>query len=149
MDTPERDFPLGDIRVSDAERDLAVAELSRHYQDGRLTIEEFNDRAGQASEARTGDELHALFADLPVGGIAPRPPAPVAPSAVVPRYRPPRYRTGLAFLAGFAVVSNVASGLTDAATGQWSSAGTHVFPALIFGVIFVILIRPLLRSWRR
>jgi hypothetical protein len=38
---PRGFFPPGDLRVSDAERDLAVSELSRAFQVGRLTTEEF------------------------------------------------------------------------------------------------------------
>jgi Domain of unknown function (DUF1707) len=64
MDTV-RGFPLGDLRVSDAERDLALAELSEHYQSGRLTAGEFDERSGRALRARTGDQLRALFTDLP------------------------------------------------------------------------------------
>ena len=63
---PRGFFPPGDLRVSDAERDLAVSELSRAFQAGRLTAEEFNDRSEQAFAARTGNELVALLADLPV-----------------------------------------------------------------------------------
>jgi hypothetical protein len=59
-------FPPGDLRVSDAERDLAVSELSRAFQSGRLTAEEFKDRSDQAFAARTGNQLVALLADLPV-----------------------------------------------------------------------------------
>lgn len=65
MDTPNRSFPRGDLRVSDAERDRAVAELSEHFQTGRLTQEEFEDRSGRALRARTGGELGELFTDLP------------------------------------------------------------------------------------
>lgn len=76
-------FPRGDIRVSDAERDQAIAELSTHFQAGRLTQEEFEDRSGRALQAHTGDELRALFADLPQdavsGSAAPGRPATPAP----------------------------------------------------------------------
>ena len=65
MDTPIRSFPRGDLRVSDADRDRAVAELSEHFQTGRLTQEEFEDRSGRALQARTGGELSELFTDLP------------------------------------------------------------------------------------
>jgi Domain of unknown function (DUF1707) len=71
---PRGFFPPGDLRVSDAERDLAVSELSRAFQAGRLTTEEFQERSGQAFAARTGSELTALLADLPVE----RDPAEVA-----------------------------------------------------------------------
>jgi DUF1707 SHOCT-like domain len=63
---PRGFFPPGDLRVSDAERDLAVSELSRAFQVGRLTTEEFQERSEQAFAARTGNQLAALLADLPV-----------------------------------------------------------------------------------
>lgn len=63
---PRGFFPPGDLRASDAERDLAVSELSRAFQVGRLTTEEFQERSEQAFAARTGKELTALLADLPV-----------------------------------------------------------------------------------
>ena len=66
MDQDPRDFPPGDLRVSDAERDLAVSELSRAFQVGRLTADEFEQRSAQAFASRTGKELTALLADLPV-----------------------------------------------------------------------------------
>jgi Domain of unknown function (DUF1707) len=74
MDQDPRDFPPGDLRVSDAERDLVVSELSRAFQVGRLTTEEFQERSEQAFAARTGNDLTALLADLPVE----RDPADVA-----------------------------------------------------------------------
>jgi hypothetical protein len=66
MDTDARGFPLGDLRVSDAERDRAVSELSEAYQAGRITVEEFDQRSTQALSARTGRELTATVADLPL-----------------------------------------------------------------------------------
>ena len=65
MDMDSRSFPHGDIRVSDAERDRAIAELSEHFQSGRLTQDEFAERSGKALEARTGNDLSQLFTDLP------------------------------------------------------------------------------------
>src|ERR1700677_711968 len=66
MDSDARGFPLGDLRVSDAERDRAVAELSQAFQAGRITAEEFDLRSTQALNARTGRELIATVADLPL-----------------------------------------------------------------------------------
>jgi hypothetical protein len=57
--------PRGQLRVSDADRDRAIAELSEHYQAGRLTVDELEDRTGQALQARTSADLAVLFADLP------------------------------------------------------------------------------------
>jgi hypothetical protein len=42
MSTATRDHPSGRLRVSDADRDRAIAELSEHYQAGRLTTEELD-----------------------------------------------------------------------------------------------------------
>lgn len=67
METATKDYPAGDLRVSDADRDRAVAGLSEAFQAGRITTEEFEQRSGQALGARTGKELAALFADLPSG----------------------------------------------------------------------------------
>jgi hypothetical protein len=74
MDTTNS-FPSGGIRVSDADRDQAIAELSEHFQAGRLTQEEFEERSGRALQARTGDDLAALFTDLPGRDTVPVPPA--------------------------------------------------------------------------
>ncbi|MGH3189429.1 MAG: DUF1707 SHOCT-like domain-containing protein [Streptosporangiaceae bacterium] len=66
MDTDARGFPLGDMRVSDADRDRALSELSEAFQAGRITSEEFGQRSGQVLAARTGKELAVLLADLPI-----------------------------------------------------------------------------------
>jgi len=83
MDTDARGFPLGDLRVSDADRDRALSELSEALQVGRITSEEFDQRSGHVLAARTGKELAAPLADLPVT----RPPA--APTALRRRVRRP------------------------------------------------------------
>ncbi len=59
-------YPPGDIRVSDADRDQALSELSAAFQAGRITADELDDRSGHALAARTGKDLTALLADLPV-----------------------------------------------------------------------------------
>ena len=71
MDRAGWNYPSDHLRVSDADRDRAVSELSEALQAGRITADEFDQRSGQALAARTGKELTALHADLPVE----RPPA--------------------------------------------------------------------------
>lgn len=66
MDGDGRGFPPGDLRVSDADRDRALFELSHALQAGRITADEFDQRSGQALRTRTGRELTALLADLPL-----------------------------------------------------------------------------------
>jgi hypothetical protein len=77
MSTATKDYP-GGLRVSDADRDRAIAELSEHFQAGRLTTEELEDRTGRALQACTAGELAELFTDLPrrqaaMTGTAPTP----------------------------------------------------------------------------
>jgi hypothetical protein len=67
---------LPQMKASDADRDAVVAALSEHFQTGRLTPEEFDERAGRALAARTLGELDELMADLPAVNVAG--PAPVA-----------------------------------------------------------------------
>jgi len=66
------------LRVSDADRDAVVSELSEHFQAGRLDQAEFDDRTGRALRARTESDLDPLMADLPrrpVAQAGSRPPA--------------------------------------------------------------------------
>ncbi|MGH3157593.1 MAG: DUF1707 SHOCT-like domain-containing protein [Streptosporangiaceae bacterium] len=66
MDEAARGYPSGDLRVSDAERDRAIGELSVAFQAGRITAEEFDQRSAQILNARTGKELVVPLADLPI-----------------------------------------------------------------------------------
>jgi hypothetical protein len=66
METAASTYSPGDLRVSDADRDRAVSQLSEAFQAGRISADEFGQRSGQALSARTGKELAALLADLPV-----------------------------------------------------------------------------------
>ena len=54
-----------DIRAADSDRERLAAELQRHTAAGRLTIDEFSERACAAYRSRTMGELDALTADLP------------------------------------------------------------------------------------
>jgi hypothetical protein len=71
MDTAASGYPSGDFRVSDADRDRALSDLSTAFQAGRITADEFDQRSEQVLRSRTGRELTAPLADLPLD----RPPA--------------------------------------------------------------------------
>jgi Domain of unknown function (DUF1707) len=73
----------GGQRIGSAERELAIEQLQQHYQAGRLTPEEYEDRSVRASRALTWAEITPLFADLP----EPR-PGPVRVSLVAPEQPP-------------------------------------------------------------
>jgi len=81
------------IRASDQERESVVDVLRDAFTDGRLTLDEFEDRTSAAYAAKTWTELRELTSDLPAQpllgvGLSDRPQAPVsqpAPAAIRPR----------------------------------------------------------------
>ncbi len=104
------------MRASDADRDAVLADLSEHFQAGRLTAEELDERTGQALAARTWGELRELLADLPAT-------LPAAVSAAVPAAsgRPPTpagrvARPPIVVLAGLGIAAAVLLGV---AIGGW------------------------------
>ena len=54
-----------DMRIGDAERERAIAQLGRHVGDGRLDLTEFGERCEAVTAARTRSELSGVLADLP------------------------------------------------------------------------------------
>jgi hypothetical protein len=53
------------VRVGDADREAVAAQLREHYADGRLTLDELNERLDQTFAAKTRVELDAVMRDLP------------------------------------------------------------------------------------
>jgi hypothetical protein len=70
-----------DVRVGDAERDSAVAQLREHFVAGRLTLDELKGRLGAALSAKTHGQLSGLMRDLPP---PPRPRPAAAPEVATP-----------------------------------------------------------------
>jgi hypothetical protein len=109
MDTAAatRDYPPGELRASDADRDRALAELSEAFQAGRITADELDQRSAQVLRARTGKELTALLADLPAE-------------------RAPAARTGALERAHRVLAARIAMGASAAAaTGLAAAAATN------------------------
>jgi hypothetical protein len=71
-----------EIRISDADREAAVSALGEHYASGRLSKDEYDERASQAYTAKTASAVRPLFTDLP----APHPPV-LGRSSTQPGYR--------------------------------------------------------------
>lgn len=67
--------------ASDAARESAVEILKGAYAEGRLVMEEYDDRVGRAYQARTYGELDAVIGDIP----QPQPLPPVFRPALLPR----------------------------------------------------------------
>lgn len=117
--------PDGQLRASNAERDRVIEVLRRHTADGRLTLEEFEQRVGEALAAMTRADLGPVLRDLP-----PLPPAaPVAARATARRTRWRSLDGGRAVLGAIAVIVLV----TVIASGAWGMWWI-VFPLLgVFG----------------
>ncbi|MGW5848340.1 DUF1707 SHOCT-like domain-containing protein [Streptomyces sp. NPDC055254] len=110
---PER--PLPELRASDADRDRVVERLRDAVAEGRLDMEEFEERLEAAYTSRTYAELEPLTRDLPGGAVhypeaAPTRVAP-APYAAGAGGQQPSWpariggsavsRTGVAVMSGF------------------------------------------------
>src|SRR5712691_10862792 len=67
-----------DLRIGDAERDAAMAQLREHFVAGRLTFDELTERIDSALIAKTQRQIDRLTADLP------RPPRPARHSGSEP-----------------------------------------------------------------
>ena len=70
--------PLPELRASHADRDRIAEQLRVAAGDGRLTMEELDERLEKALSARTGSELAVLVTDLPA---APQTGAALEPAA--------------------------------------------------------------------
>jgi hypothetical protein len=125
------------MRVSHAERTEVADRLSKHYGDGRLDEEEFNERLDRAMKAKTRADLNGLFDDLP-GHEDPLPP--VTPPAV----RPPRARGPLPRIVFLAFVAIVAIMVGQALAGPlfafpfrmgWPWGWGFHIPWLLIGVV--------------
>jgi uncharacterized protein DUF1707 len=75
-----------DLRIGDAERDATTRQLRECFAQGRLTMDEFNDRLGQALSATTQLELDRLTQDLPPARPSPAPLPSTAGYRGDPRY---------------------------------------------------------------
>jgi hypothetical protein len=123
-----------DLRVSDAERNEVADLLAKHYGDGRLTQDEFNERVDRAMNAKTQSDLAGLFDDLPVldGDKEPA--------------RKPRARGGYRPLLYLALIVTL---LIVAGHGMWWFFMPHWVPVLVLIAAGVYVIRAVERGARR
>jgi hypothetical protein len=102
----------GRVRTSDSEREQVATILRAAVSEGRLSLEEGDERLGRAYEAKFRDQLAPLTADLPGGGWDALRRTPEAVAGVRRRLR--------LHGAGVAVVGAVLIGL-------WALSGAHFF----------------------
>jgi hypothetical protein len=148
MDAASNQLGPGDLRVSDADRDGALAALSGHYQDGRLTLDEFEERSGQALKSRTASELTGLFTDLPT---APGVTAATGQAVAVPEAGPRRpVARVIATAAGIAALVIVVSVLARTGLAVHVGGPHRAFglPIPLLVILFIVLRIGASRRWR-
>jgi DUF1707 SHOCT-like domain len=105
-----------EMKASDSDRDAVVSDLSEHFQAGRLTAGEFDERTGRALAARTWGELRDLLADLPAARPAPQAPAATSLSA---RPWPSSGRFAPPLITALAGIGIAAAVLVTVTHGRW------------------------------
>ncbi|GAA2049525.1 hypothetical protein GCM10009839_64380 [Catenulispora yoronensis] len=95
--------PHNTMRASDADRDRVADALREAYAEGRLDVEEHNERIDRAYNAKTLGELAPLLSDLPQRHHISAAPAPTTggPIGTQPSM-PPEYAPGSKVTAVFA-----------------------------------------------
>ncbi|MFE6614471.1 DUF1707 domain-containing protein [Amycolatopsis sp. NPDC057786] len=59
------EVPSPRLRISDQDRESALAALGEHMSAGRIDIDEFGERSARVTAAKTRGELSEVFGDLP------------------------------------------------------------------------------------
>ncbi|MFP3992152.1 DUF1707 domain-containing protein [Streptomyces sp. E11-3] len=97
------DDDLPELRASDTDRERVAERLREAVAEGRLDMEEFEERLDAAYKARTYGELEPLTRDLPATtGPAPSPIAPAASGSWAARLGgEPTSNGAVAIMAGF------------------------------------------------
>jgi hypothetical protein len=117
-----------DLLIGDAERSSAVTELRSHYDAGRLTLEEFEQRLEQVQSARTQSDLHEAFRQLP---------------AKLPTLSP-RDRRWRSLATQYLLVNLVA-----VAVWLFTGADSSFWPKWVFLATLITFVRRLLRPAQR
>ena len=80
------------LRVSDADRSAVADLLGRHYADGRLDNDEFDERVTRAMAAKTSADFQGLLDDLPGLPAGPGTPSGTMAEPAGPARRAPARR---------------------------------------------------------
>lgn len=112
-----------ELRIGDHEREAAVGALGEHYAAGRLSKDEYDERADAAWSARTRSALMTPFTDLP----APHPssPEPTRTPETPPRARSRRGRWPTAPVSIAVIASLVVLAMADVIA--WFVAGILIW----------------------
>lgn len=143
MEGPERPY-----RLSDSERDEALARLGTALEEGRLDLDEHEARSARAMRALTSRDLAPLLHDLPSGQTRAPVPAPrredagAEPAATGADSADPRHASRPWHLVPYAVFAFVFSGLpalylgtTEAVIGASFFFAVLVVPYVVAGAV--------------
>ena len=132
------------MRASDGDREKVVQALQEQVGEGRLTLQEFEERSTAVYEARTVGELRKLLADLPVEVFPQYAPSPFAmgsaawqqpfPMPAIPPWQQQRVvRAGRPNPVVFVVLAFIAF----AAVGSLVAVAPYFLPLVILGFILL------------
>jgi hypothetical protein len=111
--------PAGRVRASDAEREEIAKQIREAVSEGRLTLDEGDERLGRLYTSRFRDELRTFVGDLP--------------GAAVQRQQPQTRYDGppIAFARGFAIHAGSVLVMASVLIGLWALTGSSFFwPAI-------------------
>ena len=108
------------LRVSDDDRRRVIEQLRTHTADGRLSLDEFAGRVGEAWGSTTYGELRSVLRDLP-GAATTAPQRPVHRSRPRPRAMPLPLLVALLVVVGSVLMSHFAWWLIP--VGFWVFGG--------------------------
>jgi hypothetical protein len=122
----------GEIRASDSDRESVVAILRDAHGEGRLTLDEFDERMNAAYSARTWASLRELTRDLPADPALGAGPGRMRPAVYQLQGAPPARRTHLGPMLPVLALVWVAL------AGAGHSGGLVVITAVL---IFIMVVR--------
>jgi Domain of unknown function (DUF1707) len=114
------------LRASNAEREQVIGLLKAAFVQGRLVMDEFDQRVGSALTSRTCAELADLTADIPAGLTGAQPPQATRKSG--------NKKTAAAVIGSIAVWWS-----TQVAVSLWVGAGGRPLGLLILVIAAVLL----------
>nr|WP_042195693.1 DUF1707 domain-containing protein [Kibdelosporangium sp. MJ126-NF4]CEL22165.1 protein of unknown function DUF1707 [Kibdelosporangium sp. MJ126-NF4]CTQ92946.1 protein of unknown function DUF1707 [Kibdelosporangium sp. MJ126-NF4] len=127
----------GNVRIGTSEREDAIRALAEHMSEGRLDVQEYDQRCALAAAAKTRAELAAIFEDLPdpnpVRGLTPQPvpvPVPAQDGPLVEKSG----GNAKAIIIGFVVLAIGAIITVTAILGEWWA----LIPAFLIVVVLAI-----------
>ena len=130
--------PYSRIRLSDAERADAMSALGNALGEGRLTMDEFDDRCRRIAEAEFHADLEPIFGDIPQS-----PQVPAEPEGPVQLYTPHELvaarRDGQKTRAGLFWLTTFGSAGGAVVLGEVFNSSAPAALLLLIPAVFVLL----------